>query len=116
MPVTSRRCGLITKREAERLVRSFIADVPPPRLPDDFTFRVRVQTILAECYDALFVVTIQSLSLRWVTADAEITVPSAENPELSNLCIVSTVVCVCVCVCVCARARPRARVCVYVCV
>ena len=41
MPVTSRRCGLITKREAERLVRSFISDVPPPRLPDNFTFRVR---------------------------------------------------------------------------
>ncbi|KAK7496837.1 hypothetical protein BaRGS_00011817 [Batillaria attramentaria] len=41
MPVSSRRCGLITKREAERLVRSFIADVPPPRLPDNFTFKVR---------------------------------------------------------------------------
>ncbi|XP_070183325.1 uncharacterized protein [Littorina saxatilis] len=43
MPVTSRRCGLITRREAERLVRSFIADVRPPRLPDNFTFRVRHQ-------------------------------------------------------------------------
>ncbi|XP_076443990.1 uncharacterized protein LOC143282276, partial [Babylonia areolata] len=43
MPVTSRRCGLITRREAERLVRSFIADVPPPRLPDNFFFRVRHQ-------------------------------------------------------------------------
>lgn len=40
MPISSRRCGLITKREAERLVRSFISDVPPPRLPDNFTFKV----------------------------------------------------------------------------
>ncbi|XP_046574360.1 SKI family transcriptional corepressor 1 homolog-B-like [Haliotis rubra] len=40
MPVSSRRCGLITKREAERLVKSFIEDIPPPRLPEDFAFKV----------------------------------------------------------------------------
>lgn len=40
MPVSSRRCGLITKREAERLVRSFLEDVPPPKLPENFSFKV----------------------------------------------------------------------------
>ncbi|XP_023213933.1 SKI family transcriptional corepressor 2-like [Centruroides sculpturatus] len=40
MPVSSRRCGLITKREAERLCKSFLADTTPPRLPDNFAFDV----------------------------------------------------------------------------
>ncbi|KAK6180376.1 hypothetical protein SNE40_012544 [Patella caerulea] len=43
MPISSRRCGLITKREAERLVKSFIEDIPPPRLPEDFSFKVHHQ-------------------------------------------------------------------------
>ncbi|KAK3099032.1 hypothetical protein FSP39_025433 [Pinctada imbricata] len=41
MPVSSRRCGLITKREAERLVRSFLEEVPPPKLPENFSFKVQ---------------------------------------------------------------------------
>lgn len=40
MPVSSRRCGLITKREAERLVKSFLEDIPPPKLPENFSFQV----------------------------------------------------------------------------
>lgn len=40
MPVSSRRCGLITKREAERLCKSFLADTRPPKLPDNFAFEV----------------------------------------------------------------------------
>ncbi|XP_070206553.1 SKI family transcriptional corepressor 1-like [Littorina saxatilis] len=40
MPVSSRRCGMITKREAERLVKSFLEDTEPPKLPDDFAFQV----------------------------------------------------------------------------
>jgi len=40
MPVSSRRCGMITRREAERLVRSFLDDAAPPKLPDDFVFDV----------------------------------------------------------------------------
>lgn len=40
MPVSSRRCGMITRREAERLVRSFLDDASPPKLPDDFVFDV----------------------------------------------------------------------------
>ncbi|GFS61483.1 SKI family transcriptional corepressor 2, partial [Trichonephila inaurata madagascariensis] len=40
MPVSSRRCGLITKREAERLCKSFLADTKPPKLPDNFAFDV----------------------------------------------------------------------------
>ncbi|KAG8181360.1 hypothetical protein JTE90_008835 [Oedothorax gibbosus] len=40
MPVSSRRCGLITKREAERLCKSFLADARPPKLPDNFAFEV----------------------------------------------------------------------------
>lgn len=40
MPVSSRRCGLITKREAERLVKSFLEDIAPPQLPEDFKFEV----------------------------------------------------------------------------
>lgn len=40
MPVSSRRCGMITKREAERLVKSFLEDIHPPKLPEDFTFDV----------------------------------------------------------------------------
>ncbi|KAK2183394.1 hypothetical protein NP493_313g00000 [Ridgeia piscesae] len=41
MPAASRRCGIITKREAERLVKSFIEDSHPPNLPPDFVFSVR---------------------------------------------------------------------------
>ncbi|GBP63624.1 SKI family transcriptional corepressor 2 [Eumeta japonica] len=40
MPVSSRRCGMITRREAERLCKSFLGDNAPPRLPDDFAFAV----------------------------------------------------------------------------
>ncbi|XP_046679177.1 SKI family transcriptional corepressor 2 [Homalodisca vitripennis] len=40
MPVSSRRCGMITRREAERLCKSFLGDNTPPRLPDDFAFSV----------------------------------------------------------------------------
>lgn len=40
MPVSSRRCGMITKREAERLVKSFLDDTAPPKLPDNFFFDV----------------------------------------------------------------------------
>ncbi|XP_064459367.1 SKI family transcriptional corepressor 1 homolog-B-like [Ornithodoros turicata] len=40
MPVSSRRCGMITKREAERLCKSFLADTPPPKLPENFSFDV----------------------------------------------------------------------------
>ena len=40
MPVSSRRCGMITRREAERLVKSFLDDAAPPKLPDDFVFDV----------------------------------------------------------------------------
>ena len=61
------------------------------------------------------------------TADAEIKIPSVENPELMSVLLLkpgvgqSTAVyaslCVCVCVCVCVRAcvrvRERARACVY---
>ena len=41
MPVSSRRCGMITKKEAERLVKSFLDENKPPSLPDSFTFRVQ---------------------------------------------------------------------------
>lgn len=41
MPISSRRCGMITKREAERLVRSFLGDTSPPKLPDNFAFDVK---------------------------------------------------------------------------
>ncbi|ESP00617.1 hypothetical protein LOTGIDRAFT_112155, partial [Lottia gigantea] len=40
MPVSSRRCGMITKREAERLVKSFLEDSTPPKLPENFSFEV----------------------------------------------------------------------------
>ncbi|XP_055337624.1 SKI family transcriptional corepressor 1 homolog-B-like [Paramacrobiotus metropolitanus] len=40
MPISSRRCGMITKREAERLVRSFLCETKPPALPDDFAFQI----------------------------------------------------------------------------
>ena len=40
MPISSRRCGMITKREAERLVKSFLEDNSPPKLPDNFYFEV----------------------------------------------------------------------------
>ena len=41
MPLSSRRCGLITHREAERLVRSFLEEHAPPALPPGFAFDVR---------------------------------------------------------------------------
>ncbi|KAI0208646.1 hypothetical protein LSAT2_006700 [Lamellibrachia satsuma] len=40
MPISSRRCGMITRHEAERLVRSFLADAKPPKLPENFAFDV----------------------------------------------------------------------------
>lgn len=40
MPISSRRCGMITRREAERLCKSFLGDNAPPRLPEDFAFTV----------------------------------------------------------------------------
>ncbi|KAK3583570.1 hypothetical protein CHS0354_026162 [Potamilus streckersoni] len=40
MPISSRRCGMITKREAERLVKSFLEDNAPPKLPENFSFDV----------------------------------------------------------------------------
>ena len=40
MPISSRRCGMITKREAERLCKSFLGDNSPPKLPDNFAFEV----------------------------------------------------------------------------
>lgn len=40
MPISSRRCGMITKREAERLVKSFLEDNSPPKLPENFNFEV----------------------------------------------------------------------------
>lgn len=41
MPISSRRCGMITKREAERLVKSFLEDPLPPKLPENFCFEVQ---------------------------------------------------------------------------
>ena len=42
MPISSRRCGMITKREAERLCKSFLGDNSPPKLPENFAFEVRL--------------------------------------------------------------------------
>lgn len=41
MPISSRRCGMISKREAERLCRSFLTEIPPPQLPENFAFNVK---------------------------------------------------------------------------
>ena len=40
MPSSSRRCGMITMREAERLCRSFLLEEQPPELPENFYFTV----------------------------------------------------------------------------
>ncbi|XP_029697815.1 SKI family transcriptional corepressor 1 homolog-B isoform X1 [Takifugu rubripes] len=40
MPISSRRCGMITKREAERLCKSFLGNHCPPKLPENFAFDV----------------------------------------------------------------------------
>ncbi|XP_068278098.1 SKI family transcriptional corepressor 2-like [Nyctibius grandis] len=40
MPISSRRCGMITKREAERLCKSFLGQNRPPKLPENFAFDV----------------------------------------------------------------------------
>uniref|UniRef100_A0A3B4CA39 c-SKI SMAD4-binding domain-containing protein n=2 Tax=Pygocentrus nattereri TaxID=42514 RepID=A0A3B4CA39_PYGNA len=40
MPISSRRCGMITKREAERLCKSFLGEHHPPKLPENFAFDV----------------------------------------------------------------------------
>ncbi|NWI17189.1 SKOR2 protein, partial [Crypturellus soui] len=40
MPISSRRCGMITKHEAERLCKSFLGENRPPKLPDNFVFDV----------------------------------------------------------------------------
>jgi hypothetical protein len=38
--VSSRRCGLIRRRDAERLVKSFLDEIRPPKFPDSFVFDV----------------------------------------------------------------------------
>ncbi|XP_075243867.1 uncharacterized protein LOC142338118 [Convolutriloba macropyga] len=40
MPISSRRCGMITYREAERLCKSFLCESYPPPIPENFQFRV----------------------------------------------------------------------------
>ena len=40
MPSSSRRCGMITRREAERLVNSFLEITKPLNLPENFVFEV----------------------------------------------------------------------------
>ncbi len=40
MPISSRRCGMITKREAERLCKSFLGAHNPPKLPEIRFWRV----------------------------------------------------------------------------
>uniref|UniRef100_A0A8C1JZ84 SKI family transcriptional corepressor 1b n=1 Tax=Cyprinus carpio TaxID=7962 RepID=A0A8C1JZ84_CYPCA len=40
MPISSRRCGMISKREAERLCKSFLGAHSPPKLPENFAFDV----------------------------------------------------------------------------
>ncbi|CAF0735407.1 unnamed protein product [Didymodactylos carnosus] len=40
MPSSSRRCGMITRREAERLVNSFLEKTKQLSLPDNFVFEV----------------------------------------------------------------------------
>ena len=40
MTLLPRRCGMITRREAERLCKSFLGDNSPPRLPDSFSFEI----------------------------------------------------------------------------
>ena len=42
MPISSRLCGMITKREAERLCKSFLGDNTPPKLPENFAFEVKI--------------------------------------------------------------------------
>ncbi|XP_009468483.1 PREDICTED: SKI family transcriptional corepressor 1 [Nipponia nippon] len=39
-PPPPRRCGMITKREAERLCKSFLGEHKPPKLPENFAFDV----------------------------------------------------------------------------
>ncbi|KAK3097516.1 hypothetical protein FSP39_010383 [Pinctada imbricata] len=41
MPISSRRCGMITMREAQRLVKSFLEENSPPKLPENFSFHVK---------------------------------------------------------------------------
>ncbi|EDS42776.1 ladybird homeobox corepressor [Culex quinquefasciatus] len=40
MPASSRRCGMITRREAERLCKSFFGECSQPALPEGFLFNV----------------------------------------------------------------------------
>ncbi|EAT38480.1 AAEL009641-PA [Aedes aegypti] len=40
MPASSRRCGMITRREAERLCKSFFGECSQPALPEGFVFNV----------------------------------------------------------------------------
>ncbi|CAH8610083.1 unnamed protein product [Heterobilharzia americana] len=39
MPTSSRRCGTITYREAERLIKSFLDEPEHPKLPENFVFQ-----------------------------------------------------------------------------
>ena len=55
MPISSRRCGMITKREAERLCKSFLGDNAPPKLPENFAFEVIIQDNVMNTLCSIFV-------------------------------------------------------------
>lgn len=51
MPVSSRRCGMITRREAERLCKSFLGDNAPPRwVRNDLCKRIDKDTFLVRSH------------------------------------------------------------------
>ena len=81
MPISSRRCGMITKREAERLCKSFLGDNAPPKLPENFAFEVIIQDNVMNTLCSIFVTIVTNDTL--VT---KVTFMTKRTRVTTNLC------------------------------
>ena len=52
---------MITKREAERLCKSFLGDNAPPKLPENFAFEVIIQDNVMNTLCSILFVTIVTI-------------------------------------------------------
>ena len=72
---------MITKREAERLCKSFLGDNAPPKLPENFAFEVIIQDNVMNTLCSIFVTIVTNDTL--VT---KVTFMTKRTRVTTNLC------------------------------